>query len=87
MKAKKSFVEIVQMSLMEEQIRRDAFNAKLAEEKRVGEILGREMGRVSVLLEAALKKRARGLPDATIANHLDISEAELVRIFSSTADK
>ena len=33
MKAKKSFVEIVQMSLMEEQIRRDAFNAKLAEEK------------------------------------------------------
>ena len=35
MKAKKSFVEIVQMLLMEEQIRRDAFNAKLAEEKRV----------------------------------------------------
>jgi len=87
MAARNSFVKFVQMSLLEEQERRDAFDAKLAEEKRVGEVLGREMGRVSVLLEAAVKKRSRGLADATIAKHLDISEAELVRIFSSTENK
>lgn len=80
-----SFVDVLNMREIEWLRRREALMSKCAEERKIGIIIGREKGRISVLLESARRKRVRGLDDATIAEHLDISEYELGRILSTAA--